>query len=65
MRSANQTYAKPGKRRFRTYRQKQRLAFIQEGKSDSESDNEYDRDKQMKCRNNFDNQNESEVWKPT
>ena len=35
--------------------------FIQEGKSDRVHDNEYDRDKQMKYRNNMDNHNESEV----
>ena len=47
-----------------TWKTKQRLAFYTGGKSDSVHDNEYDRDKQMKYRNNIDNQNESEVGKP-
>ena len=40
---------------------KQELAFYTGGKSDRVRDDEYDRDMQMKYRNNNDNHNESEV----
>ena len=40
---------------------KQELAFYTGGKSDRVCDDEYDRDMQMKYRNNNDNHNKSEV----